>query len=276
MGRCIPFLVVGLLLAGCGRQEVARDSRAMLEQGWNYYRLGEFDVAAKHFTALTGNVEAIYALATTWNLRRPGEDRTKARALYEQVIREAPDSEWAAWSRLALARWLHLVGPDKTPDYEAARRAYQEVMDRHPRTAAADEAFVFQQTTYLAGWREEEARVALPVLERFWQERADSAWRTLANGLIARAHQILKQPDEWLAALVRGLAATEVDPLNPKPDRAGHFWQIATVAEFEAGNFAVAREYYRRFMTDYPTDARVYQAKQALARMDAVEARLRP
>ena len=53
------------------------------------------------------------------------------------------------------------------------------------------------------------------------------------------------------------------------------YWNIAYAAEFEAGNFAVAREYYRRLMNEYPQDVRIFGVRKALERMDAIEAALR-
>ena len=47
------------------------------------------------------------------------------------------------------------------------------------------------------------------------------------------------------------------------------------MAEFGAGDFGVAREYYRKLIAEYPDEQRVFLAKQELKRMDELEARLR-
>jgi len=52
-------------------------------------------------------------------------------------------------------------------------------------------------------------------------------------------------------------------------------WLIAVYAEFDAGDFKTAREYYRRLIDEYPTDNKVYMAKMALERLDEVEAQIR-
>ncbi|HPY62737.1 MAG TPA: hypothetical protein PLJ22_06290, partial [Kiritimatiellia bacterium] len=53
------------------------------------------------------------------------------------------------------------------------------------------------------------------------------------------------------------------------------YWNLATIAEFEVGDFDLARHYYNKLLEAYPTDIRVYGCKQALARMDALEAQIR-
>jgi hypothetical protein len=63
-----------------GRQ--AGDAAALIGEGWTAYRLSEFQNAALAFEAARASAErgsddwamATYGLATTWDLRRPGED----------------------------------------------------------------------------------------------------------------------------------------------------------------------------------------------------------
>jgi hypothetical protein len=45
--------------------------------------------------------------------------------------------------------------------------------------------------------------------------------------------------------------------------------------EFEAGDFAIARDYYRRLMAEFPREIRVFAARKALTHMDDMEAALR-
>ena len=52
--------------------------------------------------------------------------------------------------------------------------------------------------------------------------------------------------------MIKALGAREVDPGNPIDDRSTAYWNIAYVAEFETGNFSLAREFYRRLIDEYP------------------------
>ena len=88
-------------------------------------------------------------------------------------------------------------------------------------------------------------------------------------------YQTLNIPEKRLWAEERSLETTEVDPTNPFTEFAWQYWNLATIAEFEVGDFALARHYYNLLLEKYPTDIRVYGCKQALARMDALEAKIR-
>ena len=74
---------------------------------------------------------------------------------------------------------------------------------------------------------------------------------------------------------MKALETLERDPRNPFYDMAWRYWLLATTAEFEAGDFAVAREFYQKLLDEYPQDVRCYGAQQGLKRMDEMEARIR-
>ncbi|MCS7048153.1 MAG: tetratricopeptide repeat protein [Verrucomicrobiae bacterium] len=244
--------------------------------GWDYYRLGDFSMAARMFEreAARGDAGALYGLAATWHWRRPGEDLEKARQLYEQVLAQAPESDWAAWSALALARMKATMPPGKEPPVTEILAAYQRVVDRYPWHNAGEEAFLFIQATRLSQV-ETDAAAVVQELERFLKERPQSKYRSTAFGLLAYANEILGRPEQQLAALLAQLEALETDPLNPTRDVSGLYWQIAAVACFEVGDLRLAREIYQKFIHEYPTDSRVFFAKQQLKRIDELEARLR-
>ena len=116
-GRWITLAVVAatlVLCAGCGagRGGGVESSGERLARGWDRYRLGEFSLALKEFEAAaqgvapgsSNHLAALYAQATTWNLRRPDADKARAERLYREVIALAPTNDLAAWSWLALAR----------------------------------------------------------------------------------------------------------------------------------------------------------------------------
>ena len=80
------MLLAGLLACGlsaCGKKaEQAGDAAALIGEGWTAYRLSEFQNAALAFDAARASADrgsdawamATYGLATTWDLRRPGEE----------------------------------------------------------------------------------------------------------------------------------------------------------------------------------------------------------
>lgn len=271
-----------LLLPGCARREAAQATDDPIGAAWSDYILGEYDRAIARFEGVraadaSGGAawqNATYGLATTWNLRRPGEDLDKARAYYEELLRAAPDSDLAAWSALALARMKHLVPVGEDPDYDEVRKAYREVMDRYPDHLAAKEAFLYDNATLISSLDPAQTREAMAALEAF-VKNPDNAFVGPAWSLIAVGATTLGDPERRLFAEKMSLETTEVDPTNPFTEYAWQYWNLATIAEFEVGDFNEARTYYRKLIEEYPQDIRVYGAKQALERMDALEEKIR-
>jgi tetratricopeptide (TPR) repeat protein len=277
------MLVLSVFVSGCAQRREAMTPQAALEAGWREYRLGEFDRATENFDAAAAatsgatdeHLQALYGQATTWNLRRPGEDPAQAKQLFEEIIRLAPTNEMAAWSTLALARMKHLVPVGEEPDYDAVRAAYQEVIDKFPGHLAAKEAFLYLNATLVATLKDKETRQAVASLEAYVNQTNESAFVGTCCSLLANCFTTLDEPEKRLAIEIRALSRMELDPQNPFNDLAWAYWNIATIAEFEVGDFAVAREYYQRLIQEYPTDIRKYGCKLALTRMDDLEAKLR-
>ena len=255
-----------------------------LSAGWMNYRLSEFERALRHFEAALQaapagseqRLQALYGLGTTWNLRRPGEDRKKAEACFREIMDAAPAGDVGAWTALALARMKHVVPVDEgEPDIGEVRRAYTEVMRRYPGHLAAKEAFIYCMATFIASLEEPQTRYAIANLRRFVSQPGAREFVQPAWSLLAVGYTTLKEPERRLEAEIRSLESTEIDPANPFNEFAWAYWNIATIAEFEVGDFATARAYYQRLLREYPNDIKVFGVKQALRRMDAVEAKLR-
>ena len=280
---CAVVLVLCLASAGCAQRQDTGDPQLQVAAGWDAYRLGDFARALRSFEAAAArapeksdvHVQALYGLATTWNLRRPDEDPAKAEALFRRLLAEAPEHDLAAWSLLALARMKHLAPVGEEPDYAAVRRAYQECIARFPTHLAGEEAFIYLQSTFVATLAEADARQAAAALEQFIATRPHSAFIGPAYALLAQTYTTLRQPEKLLAAKIKAVETEERDPLNPIQDKAIGYWQVGSIAEFEAGDFETARKYYRLLIDEYPTDMRRYGAKLALKRMDQTEAKIR-
>ncbi len=271
-----------LLAAGCARQQIASGSNDNLAEGWINYSLSEFDRAIGFFNKALAQapanseeaLQALYGLATTWNLRRPGEDPEKAAQFYRQILETAPNHDLAAWSALGLARQKHLVPVGQDPDYPEVYKAYRGVMERYPGHLAAQEAFLYLNAGRLSTLTAPEARTALTALESYVQNPSN-AFLGPAWSLMAVAQTTLGDQQKRFDAEVHSLELTEVDPTNPFTEFVGHYWNLATIAEFELGDFDQARKYYRKLIEEYPQDIRIYGARQSLRRMDEMEARFR-
>ena len=281
-------MIFGLVALGCAalvvgcRPGEAVSSSSRIAAGWERFAQNDFTLALAEFEAALAalpdpspaRLQALYGLATTWNLRRPGENPERATRLYHEVIAAAPDDDLAAWSMLALAR-MPLLAPGaavERPDPVALDKAYQEVIDRFPFHEAGEQAFLLQQAVRLETSQPEQARSTLAALDGFLKTHPNSPYTSGAWQLIGHACKLLDLPERRLEAVLQDWKTAE---LNPGQDLALTYWRIATVAEFEAGDFDVAREYYRKLIAEYPYEQRVFLAKQELKLMDELEARLR-
>ena len=280
--RILGASACALWLAACAAPQTTADPHDLIKSGWNEFTLSEFDRAVARFEEALAktpetddlHLQALYGLASTWNLRRPGEDVEKARELYEQIIRLAPRSETAIWSRLALARLKHLVPVGEEPDYNEVRKAYQQIIDQYPGHLAAKEAFIYKMSTLIASLKPAETKQAIRELEEFVKD-PNTPFRGPAYSLIAVGCTTLDEPEKRLQAEIDSLDNTEIDPANPFNEFSWQYWNIATIAEFECGDFDTARMYYDKLIKEYPTDKRVFGCKQALKRMDEVEGKIR-
>lgn len=287
----ISWLLAGLAAftagAGCSasaRHQVATP-RDALEQGWTNYRLGEFKPAVDAFEAARqaspegseDQLQALYGLATTWNLRLPAQEQDKklAESLYRRILELGPSSPLVPWTELALARMKHLVAVGEDPDYAAVRQAYGELIRKYPDHLVGREAFIYLMAVKISTIESNEMVSAIADLQRFVSRTNDRSFFKSAYSLLAVANKELGRQRERLDAEIASLENTELDPANPYNEFGWQYWNIATIAEFELGEFDTARAYYRRLLDEYPRDRRVYGVKVALKRMDDLEARLR-
>ena len=280
------MLLAGFLaisLGACGQKvDSDGDASALIGEGWKAYRLSEFQNAALTFESARASAPrgsddwamATYGLATTWDLRRPGENPKLATDLFGEILAAAPESPMVPWTELALARQKHLVPVGQEPDYEAVNAAYRHLMDKYPGHLAAKEAFLYLESIQLAQLDPETTRSSnqrlLDFVRTSEKEFVGPAWSLLAVG-----YHTLDDQEDRLQAEQKSFELTEVDPSDPYLEFAWAYWNLATIAEFEVGDFELARKYYRLLLDKYPTDIRVYGCKQALQRMDDLEARIR-
>jgi len=276
----IPLLMFS---SGCDRGDKTLTPQEKINSGWDNYRAGEFKFAVSDFEAalaspnisLDEQVKATYGLATTWALRRPDENTAKAAALHTKVLQLDPKHELAAWSLLSLARLKHMVPVDQTFDSKQVCQAYQDVIDRYPNSIAAEEALILQQSIIACTFDPADAAKVIDTLKKFVDTHPKSHFRSFAYTIMGTCYHTLKQPQQELWANIRSYETQEVDPSNPFFENSGVYWSIATFAEYEVGDFATARKFYNKLITEYPVDFRQYAARQALKRMDDIEAKFR-
>jgi len=273
------LLILLIIAAACRPAPPVRQSNDLVGEGWENYRLGEYARAVQTFQQAEAiaatRVAALFGEAQTRQLQRPTPDRKKAAALYRQVLAEAPQSDYAAWSLLSLA-WIKVADTVAEPgDVAAVQADFQKVLDQFPEHLAGQEAFLSLQTLKLQHNAPAVWRAVLAALAQFLQQHPRSPYTSAVHSMRAHCYQMLDEPANELAAVQQAWQTDEADPRNPKQNQVAIEWRIATLAEFDVGDFALARAHYRRLIAEYPTEQRVFLAKQELRHMDEIEAQLR-
>jgi tetratricopeptide (TPR) repeat protein len=279
--RLVCALLVFVFQA-CGREEAGNPAE-QIGEGWKRYRLSEFGEALQIFESVEASqprgseayLQSLFGQASCWNHRRDGRDTAKAISYYQEVIAQAPANPLAAWCALDIVRAKHLAPADQERHYTKLAEEYSEVYQKYPDTLAGAEAFVYQIRLTLPTASADEARKKLAEIEAFLDRHPNTPFRSQLYTLMAEGSHRLNEEEKRLDYMIKAIGTREVDPRTPFFELSTAYWNIAYAAEFEAGNFAVAREYYQRLINEFPRESRVFASRKALARMDAVEIAIR-
>ena len=279
--RLVCALLVFIFQA-CGKDEAGTPDE-QIQEGWKRYRFSEFSEALGIFESVEASqprgseayLQSLFGQASCWNHRRDGRDTAKAISLYQEVITQAPANPLAAWCALDIVRAKHLAPADQERDYPKLAEGYGEVYKKYPKTPAGEEAFVYQIRLTLSAATGDEARKKIAEIEAFLARHPNTPFRSPLYTLMAEASHRLNEEEKRLDSMIKAIETREVDPRTPFFELSTAYWNIAYAAEFEAGNFELAREYYQRLINEFPRESRVFASRKALARMDAIEAALR-
>ncbi len=274
---------LGLYLAGCSAGSKGQNPRDLLNEAWQEYRLSDFDRADATFLRAQSAssegqpeyMESLLGQASIWNTRQDDRESARADALYAKIEQLDPHGPMGAWASLDRVRVEHLRRADETLDYRALARSYRQVRESYPGSAAGDEGYLQALALEEINASPSQERSLLKEYQTFLAQHPQSVYRGPIHAAMGRLLGKLGQPQEKLAELISSLEFREIDKGNPNELLVWNYWEIAVTAEFDAGNFAVARDYYRKIIQEYPSDLLVFRCQQALKRMDFVEGELR-
>ena len=277
--RCVVTCLVLAALSGCGKRSEETPAKS-LEQGWSFFQLRDFTLATEKFQSAQRtttqsdplHVEAIYGEGSCWNLRREGRDPARAREKFKQVQQIAPHSPFAPWAALDTVRTYHLFTGDHVVDEKQLIAQYAEVVAKYPGTPAAVEAFLYESDLqFLSDDTPVKLRETERTLLKFVENHSGNPYLTQVYGSLGRIYQQLKEPEKQLKMALLSLNAAEADPTNPKFNFSGNYWSIAQLAQFQLGDFVTARNFYKRFIQEFPYDQRVFTAQRMLQQMDRID-----
>jgi tetratricopeptide (TPR) repeat protein len=296
-------LVLTIALGSCTRPPMAGTPEDLLSSGWRHFRLEEFDEAERAFQAalaqldhpptasptappasptesrpLDQRVNALYGLAMVASLGHHGDQSARAADLFRQVIAldTSPTRSMAAWAALAMVRDAHLPpSPDTPADPAALARGYDDLLRTYPDTPAAEEAFLYRTTLLVQTLAPADAERAVDDLTAYLEAHPGARLRTALLTVLSSACETLHRYPDALKAAIAAVEAKEIDPTNPWQTNILEYYRIGMMAQFDVGDFATARTYYRRFLAEYPRDQRAFNVQLLLNHLDDTEARLR-
>jgi tetratricopeptide (TPR) repeat protein len=272
------------LLAGCSAEKKMSPADQIAD-GWKQYHVGEFDIGVRDFKTVADaqpagsdfRIQGLYGEASIWNDRRDARDPDHAVALYHQILKEAPNHALAPWVSLDLVRVQHLAPAEQPLDWNKLAQEYGDVYRKYPASPAGEQAFMYRVNILINVAPKKQLPGVLKDMQDFLQAHPKSIYIGSLYGFMVGCCDRLGQEPERLDYMIKALGDTSAPQTgtDPTTSYAASYWAIAYAAEFEVGDFPVAREYYQRLLKEYPTDVRVFAARKALVRMDAVEAALR-
>ena len=267
-------VLVGSLMIGTARAsasealEAAR--QAVVELDWRQVQRLYEPIRSAASVGDDVWLEATYCLALAQHHVQPPDAGTigEAQALYQDVIRQAPRSRWAARAIMNLGRIEELRDyPTDAVDLDAARAFYERVVAEFPNDPIAGEATLRAAATLVMAYdapHYTKVRAGIALLERrlkahpdeplasvMWQYAGDSYFRPLADHANAlRCYE-------------------EVDRLGwgGRGNQGPWYWRCALLAERELNLPDIAAKYYTKIILETPNSGKAYEAMEALQRM---------
>jgi len=279
--RIVFGLLVGML-AGCPGETVSDTPETLVAEGWRQYELTEYDDAVELFSTAADKAEpgsdiqlkALWSLGVTWDYRRPGNDSAIARQCFEKILAINPESSWAGWAALSLVRMRHVQATMENLPFEDLLPLYDSVIETYPDHPAAQEAMMFKAETQFVIEGDANVQGAIETLEKLLATYPDTPWKGYVYRFLAGGYERTKQYDKMVQTTEKQVLYFQ-DSKGFLFDKPREYYRLAACAEFLAGDFDMARRYYRKLIEDYPFNFRVFPAKQALERMDQLEAQVR-
>ena len=270
------MVAAGCAVLGCGGEPLGETPKEKLTTGWRAYSTGDWDFAVQAFRGVEKTPEAspaeqfsaVLGLATTYH-QQPNPDLAAARDYYSRLPGLDP-SRGTKLSLLGLAR-IDL----KEGDRDLAIEKLEQLRSEFPDTVEADEA-----TVHLAGILfdtrkdksapggfalppEEDVQRGIEALRERLDKRTDSPLASIMHRMLAGKHVERKQ---WAQA-VEHLRAALTAGITSSRTESAILWQIARIAEMELKDYALAADFYQRFINASRRHVLYHRAHLSLERV---------
>lgn len=279
--RAPVWLIAAVLcaLAGCGGKRETGTPQEILDRGWKYFAVEQAAEAERCFNTVLESAadkslrcQAAYGLAQVQSLLRHGQGSRRAVEFFKRVIALDPEGPLAAWAALGIVRDKHLPArSDASIPVEELKREYAQVIERYPGTPAADDAFLYRMSLYLQSLTAADAQVVVDETRTRLAITPTGNQASMLHHLAAQAYHTLNRHRESVEATIQSWETRVLEPTTP-PNYNYEYYTIALAAEYDVGDFALARKYFQLFLKEFPTDQKAFTVRAELQRMDTIEA----
>lgn len=279
--------VLGLGFAGCGNPHANLSAEKALEEALHQVSGLRFDNAYDLFAvaeqkAKPGSemhLKALFGKATCAHQRMPPSATNIAEAteLYRRVIDEAPKSNFAARSMLALARIAEVrdYNGDKI-DLNLARQDYEKVISTWPGQPVAGEATLRLGATFIQTYQEEQVRKGIAMLEEYLAAHPDDPlnsafWQYLGDSYYIPLSKLVRDDEKQKQAYRKCLESyqkAEALGWMQRGRQGGIYWRMAVIADRYLHDAPLAAKYYGKIILETPNSGKAYESQLAIRRLN--------
>lgn len=277
------LLLTGGLFTGCDRVDPLYPEerlKLLLEEAsravtvFNYNEAYRLYGQAREIAEVESEdwIVATFGLATSgWHRLPPNRGSiSESRSLFEELVEVLPkDSIFRIRSQLNLGRLHELRNfPGDSVNPEIARVYYRTVMEEQAGTIFADEAAGRLASSFLREFeRPEVVRASLVELETYLRGRQDSPIANVLYYFLGTKYwTYLRDPERSFDSFERAIERGLVEQARIWQV----YWRMAEMAENHLNRPLDAAAYYRRIVVETPRSARIFEARQAYERLQAL------
>lgn len=261
------IVLAASILVGCDKSPADNTSTPPAREGVSKLQMQDPMRAGRAFgrAQLTADDSELEILRYAENLSKQYADGSEWRP-------EAKALDIRAFEELAAGRKLALTGTfTDAASVAGLQQKYEAVYARFPNTIAGEEAFLYHIALAIA---------TLP------GDRLEQIRREVASYLSSHPTSLFTPELLGLAAYMAGksgdhrraveltLAAIEANSVSPRELQHGDqllLFQAGLAAQFDVGDFDLARQLYARYIKTYPTDQRCFLLEQLVNDMNSRE-----
>lgn len=240
-----------------------------VEAAWDLMRLGRWDEAEARLQSSAKQdgekaCAARFAEGMLWQNRRPSPDLARAVASYQWILASYPQSQFAPWALLEMARIPDL--DVLSPRLEEAIPLYRRVMNEYPGSDAAQEAALFLADALFAAQGRDGAQEAVHLLENWKTAHPNPSYVAAGELLLGKLY---RYPLRDYRKSVEHLGAALNGGLRSSSERLVACWTMATLAERELKDRELAVASYSRLLGEFPHHRTAFMAKERLRALGA-------